>query len=78
MRMICLNQKFNEGILIGKEKGRAEGREEGRKERDIEVARNLLKAGVSVDLIAESTGLPKGEIIQLQEEISRLTVTTLE
>ncbi|GFY65441.1 uncharacterized protein TNIN_40021 [Trichonephila inaurata madagascariensis] len=55
-----------EGILIGHEKGRAEGR----KERDIEVAKNLLKAGVSIDLIAESTGLPQAEIAQLKEEIS--------
>ncbi|NSM57011.1 Rpn family recombination-promoting nuclease/putative transposase [Wolbachia endosymbiont of Atemnus politus] len=66
------------GIQIGHEKGRQEGRQEGiqighekgRQEREIEVAKNLLKAGVSIDLIAESTGLPKAEIKQLQEEIA--------
>ncbi|GFQ72447.1 hypothetical protein TNCT_288601 [Trichonephila clavata] len=61
-----------EGILIGKEEGRAEGRQEGREEGEkqakIAVAKNLLKAGVSIDLIAESTGLPQAEIAQLKEE----------
>ncbi|MGL9731924.1 MAG: hypothetical protein ACR5KX_03910 [Wolbachia sp.] len=60
--MICLNQKFNEGVKIGIEKGKTEGK--------IEVAKNLLKAGVSVDLIAESTDLPKAEIVQLKEEVT--------
>ncbi|MGL9717245.1 MAG: Rpn family recombination-promoting nuclease/putative transposase, partial [Wolbachia sp.] len=56
-----------EGIQIGHQKGRAEGR----KERDIEVAKNSLKAGVSIDVIAEITGLPVDEIKQLQEEIAQ-------
>ncbi len=71
-------QKFDEGVKVGHEKGREEGilighekgREEGRKEEKIEVAKNLLKAGVSVDLIAESTGLPQAKIKQLQKEIA--------
>ncbi|WCR59040.1 MAG: hypothetical protein PG978_000454 [Wolbachia endosymbiont of Ctenocephalides felis wCfeF] len=54
------------GIQIGQERGRAEGEQQAK----IAVAKNLLKAGVSVDLIAESTGLPKAEIAQLQEEIA--------
>ncbi|MDR1139130.1 MAG: Rpn family recombination-promoting nuclease/putative transposase, partial [Rickettsiales bacterium] len=44
--------------------------EKGRQEGKIEVAKNLLKAGVSVDLIAESTDLPKAEIAQLKEEVT--------
>ena len=60
--MICLNQKFDEGVEVGIEKGKTEGK--------IEVAKNLLKAGVFVDLIAESTGLPKAEIVQLKEEVT--------
>jgi predicted transposase YdaD len=67
-----------EGIQIGHEKGRAEGRQEGiqighekgRKEREIEVAKNLLKAGVSIDTIAQTTGLPKTEVAQLKEEVT--------
>ncbi|MDR1260952.1 MAG: transposase, partial [Rickettsiales bacterium] len=57
-----LDDATEKGIKIGKEKGREEGK--------IEVAKNLLKAGVSVDLIAESTGLPKAEIAQLKEEVT--------
>ncbi|GFR32246.1 uncharacterized protein TNCT_165661 [Trichonephila clavata] len=59
-----------EAIQIGHQKGRAEGREEGEKQAKIAVAKNLLKAGVSIDLIAESTGLPQAEIAQLREEIA--------
>ncbi len=46
------------------------GRKEGRKEREIEVAKNLLKAGVSIDIIAQTTGLPRAEITQLKEEVT--------
>ncbi|MFP3023976.1 MAG: Rpn family recombination-promoting nuclease/putative transposase, partial [Wolbachia sp.] len=49
-----------EGIQIGHEKGKIEGK--------IEVAKNSLQAGVSIDVIAEITGLSHDEIIQLKEE----------
>ncbi|MDG7057435.1 MAG: transposase, partial [Wolbachia endosymbiont of Penenirmus auritus] len=73
-----LDDARDEGIKIGKEKGRKEGKEEGiqighekgRKEREIEVAKNLLKAGVSIDIIAQTTGLLKAEIAQLKEEVT--------
>ncbi|MFP3023239.1 MAG: Rpn family recombination-promoting nuclease/putative transposase [Wolbachia sp.] len=55
-----------EGIQIGHEKGR----EEGEKQTKIAVAKNSLKAGVSIDVIAEITGLSVDEIKQLQEEIA--------
>ncbi|BET30709.1 hypothetical protein wCauBTS_13160 [Wolbachia pipientis] len=45
--------------LFGREKGKIEGK--------IEVAKNSLKAGVSIDVIAEITGLSVDEIKQLQE-----------
>ncbi len=48
-----------EGIQIGHEKGREKGKEEGRKEEKIEVAKNLLKAGVSIDITSQITGLPQ-------------------
>ncbi|MCM1002605.1 transposase, partial [Wolbachia pipientis] len=55
-----LDYATEKGIKIGKEEGRKKGREEGiqighekgRKEREIEVAKNLLKARVSIDIIA--------------------------
>ncbi|MDR1139687.1 MAG: hypothetical protein LBJ80_01290 [Rickettsiales bacterium] len=62
VKMICLNQKFDEGVEVGIEKGKTEGK--------IEVAKNLLKAGAAINLIAESTGLTQAEIKQLQEATS--------
>ncbi|MGL9719182.1 MAG: Rpn family recombination-promoting nuclease/putative transposase, partial [Wolbachia sp.] len=62
----CLNQKFNEG----KKEGIQIGHEKGRKAEKIEVAKNSLKAGVSIDVIAEITGLSLDEIEQLQEEVA--------
>ncbi|MGL9719207.1 MAG: Rpn family recombination-promoting nuclease/putative transposase, partial [Wolbachia sp.] len=47
-----------------------DARDEGRQEGKIEVAKNLLKAGVSIDIIAQTTGLLKAEIAQLKEEVT--------
>ncbi|WP_353281480.1 Rpn family recombination-promoting nuclease/putative transposase [Wolbachia endosymbiont (group A) of Andrena trimmerana] len=47
------------------EKGIQIGHEKGRKEREIEVAKNLLKAGVSIDIIAQTTGLTVNEVKDL-------------
>ena len=44
---------------------REEGREQGRKERNIEIAKELKKNGISVDIIMQSTGLSKEEIDKL-------------
>ncbi|WP_341822235.1 hypothetical protein [Wolbachia endosymbiont (group A) of Clivina fossor] len=67
-----LEEKLHEGILIGHQKGRVEGiqigEKKGEKQAKIAVAKNLLKAGVSVDLIAKSTGLSQTEISQLKEK----------
>ncbi len=58
----ALAQKFDEGLRLGQEKGRQEEK--------IEVAKNSLKAGVSIDVIARIAGLSVDEIKQLQEEIA--------
>ncbi|QTP61637.1 Rpn family recombination-promoting nuclease/putative transposase [Wolbachia endosymbiont of Wiebesia pumilae] len=67
-----LAQKLDDATEKGREEGRQEGiligEEKGEMKAKIAVAKNLLKAGVSVDLIAESTGLSQAEIEQLQEE----------
>ncbi|MGX9892280.1 Rpn family recombination-promoting nuclease/putative transposase [Wolbachia endosymbiont of Protocalliphora sialia] len=65
-----------EGILIGHEKGKAEGvkigaekgKKEGEKQAKIAVAKNLLKAGVSTDIISQTTGFSHSEISQLKEK----------
>ncbi|BFD47566.1 MAG: hypothetical protein DMENIID0003_06400 [Wolbachia endosymbiont of Sergentomyia squamirostris] len=36
----------------------------------IEVAKNLLKTDISIDIISQTTGLPQAEIKRLQEEIT--------
>lgn len=43
---------------------------QSRIEGKIEVAKNLLKAGISIDIISQTTSLPQANIEQLQEEIA--------
>ncbi|MDR3131842.1 MAG: transposase, partial [Rickettsiales bacterium] len=65
-----LDTAKEEGREEGRQEGIQIGHEKGRKEREIEVAKNLLKAGVSIDIIAQTTGLLKAEIAQLKEEVT--------
>ncbi|WP_264328451.1 Rpn family recombination-promoting nuclease/putative transposase [Wolbachia endosymbiont (group A) of Andrena hattorfiana] len=68
-----LDDATAKGIQIGHEKGRAEGKEEGiqigvekgEKQAKMTVAKNLLKAGVSIDIIAQTTGLTVNEVKDL-------------
>lgn len=53
-------------IAYQMETAEQKGREKSKKTREIEIAKNLLKVGVSVDLIAESTGLSIDEIEKLR------------
>lgn len=54
MNKLFLHKKLNdareEGIQIGEERGK------------IEVAKNLLKAGVFIDIVSKSTGLSVDEV----------------
>ena len=50
------------GMAKGIEKGRAEGIEKGRAEGKIEIAKTMLAKGMSVEMIAEITGLTAEEI----------------
>ena len=50
------------GRELGLEAGRAEGKAEGKVEGKVEVARALKLNGVSVDIIARSTGLTPTQI----------------
>ena len=54
-----------EGLREGFDLGKADGLAEGKAERNVEIATNLLKCGVSIDIIMESTGLTKEEIEHL-------------
>ncbi|WP_253303146.1 MULTISPECIES: Rpn family recombination-promoting nuclease/putative transposase [unclassified Wolbachia] len=65
-----LAQKLDDATAKGREEGREEGiqigHEKGRKAEKIEVAKNSLKAGVSIDVIAQITGLSIDEIQKLR------------
>jgi len=62
-------QKFDEGLRVGEERGIPIGYQKGKIEGKIEVAKNSLKAGVSIDVIAEITYLSFDEIRKLNNYI---------
>lgn len=41
---------------------RQEGRQEGKKERNVEIAKNLLKEGVDLSLVSKATGLSQSQL----------------
>jgi len=51
-----------------KEEGVVLGMEKGANNRNIEIARRMLKKGISLDIISEITGLSRPEIQSLQAE----------
>ena len=55
-----------EGVAEGMEKGIEKGIEKGQKNKAIEIARNLLSAGVGIDIISSTTGLSESEIESLK------------
>ncbi|EKH6498579.1 MULTISPECIES: RpnC/YadD family protein [Enterobacterales] len=55
-----------EGLKEGRKEGREEGRKEGIQDARITLARNFLRNGVSLEIIMESTGLSREELISLQ------------
>lgn len=56
----------DEGFKQGEAKGRAEGETKGRNERNMEIAKNLLKQNVAIDIISNATGLSPEEIKSLK------------
>ena len=59
-----LSASKDEGIAIGIEKGRAQERQKADQEK-AEIARKLLKKGMSVQDVSEATGLTHDEITQI-------------
>ncbi len=53
----------------GKEEGILKGMEVGAKQGKIEVAKRLIKMGLSMEQIVDATGLPKKEIEKIAKEI---------
>ena len=56
-----------DGIRIGKQDGIKLGEARGEEKKALVIAKNLLKAGLTIDLIAESTGLSTQEIMKLKD-----------
>ena len=61
--------------LKGKEEGRQEGikegRQEGREEEKIKNAINFLNLGISVDIVAQGTGLSLEEVNKIKDELNK-------
>jgi len=53
---------YQEGILQGEINGRKEGIKQGAYQTKLETARNLFRLGLSIENIAEATGLSKEEV----------------
>ena len=65
-----LQQGREEGIEMGREEGLKEGIKEGLnkglKEKSIEIAKNMLKLNIDINIISQSTGLSIKEIEQIK------------
>lgn len=55
----------DEERLLERQEGRMEGKFEGKIEEQLLIAKNLLKKNMSVDFIAEVTGLSSSQILSL-------------
>jgi predicted transposase/invertase (TIGR01784 family) len=64
---ICIKSEldYQSGMVEARRKIRAEGRAEGRAETSLEITRNLLGKGLTIDFIHETTGLDIETIEQL-------------
>ena len=69
MHEIIRNTELEEAQERGIECGIKRGVERGSKEKAVEIAKNLIKIGLSEDQIVESTGLSKEEIEKLKNNI---------
>ena len=49
--------------------GYDDGKEAGAKAKEIEIAKNFLKNGISIDLVSESTGLSVEELEELEKGV---------
>jgi len=58
-----LDTSFEEGL----EKGREEGLEKGREEKSVEIAKELLRNGISPEVIKHATGLTQEQLEGLKE-----------
>ena len=60
-----VEQGEERGVEKGVEQGVKTGIKEGKKIEKVEIAKRLIKRGIDLNIIAESTGLPREEIDEL-------------
>jgi len=53
-------------LVLGEKKGEKNGKKKGILIGKMQTAKKLLEKGISIDIISESTELPKEEILKLQ------------
>ena len=68
--MSILQRREEMGIQKGIQKGMQEGIQKGIRERNLEIAKNLLKEGTEIALVVKATGLSKSEVAKLNEEVN--------
>ena len=70
MRRKEINSARLDGYDNGYDDGKAEGLEAGAKAEKISIAKNLLKDGISIEIVSKNTGLSDDEINNLLEELN--------
>ena len=69
LRLKAIRDEMNirySGYIDGMAEGEAKGRTEGKNERNIEIAKNMLKENVNIQFISKMTGLNLEEIEKLK------------
>jgi len=66
-----LNMEFDlaEAQKVWKKDGIIEGMQQGDKVRKVKTAENLLKMGMTVELVAQGTELPENEVIKIKKRL---------
>ena len=69
LRMKAIRDEMNireSGYIDGLAAGETKGKAEGKKEQKIEIAKNLLKQNIAIEIISNATGLSPAEIETLK------------
>jgi len=62
-----IKEGLKEGLVKGKEEGIKEGLVKGKEEKAVEIARNMMKLGLDIEIIRNATGLSIDEIEELKK-----------
>lgn len=63
------NEGREEGLQEGVQTGIEKGIEKGAFAKAVETCRNLLSAGLSIDLISKATALPIEKVLEIQKSL---------